>query len=93
MIVPGLQSGDGDMRFTKLTEAEQAEFLELAKDCFDPELLTEDDLPWLRASRKRWEEKQRREEAMPVPDECSWPLDEDLEPPSDLFDPRLWEHE
>jgi hypothetical protein len=79
------------MRFTKLTEAEQAEFLELAKDCFDPELLTEDDLPWLRASKKRWEEEQRREAETPASDECSDPLDKDLEPPSDWFDPRRWD--
>jgi len=76
-----------------LTEAEQAEFLELVKDSFDPELYTEDDLPMLRASRKRWEEEQRREEETPVPDECSGPLDEDLEPPSDWFDSRRWERE
>lgn len=49
------------MRFTKLTDAEQAEFMELIKDSFDPELHTEDDLPMLRALRKKWEE-QRLEE-------------------------------
>jgi hypothetical protein len=81
------------MRFTKLTEAEQAEFLELAKDCFDPELLTEDDLPWLRASKKRWEEEQRRGEETPASDECGEGFDEDLEPPSDWFDPMPWERE
>lgn len=81
------------MKFTKLNEAEQAEFLELAKDCFDPELLTEDDLPWLRASHKRWEEEQGRGEKVPAPDECSELLDEDLEPPSDWLDPRRWERE
>ena len=32
------------MIFTKLTEAEQAEFMELIKDSFDPELYSEDDL-------------------------------------------------
>jgi len=81
------------MKFTKLTEAEQAEFMELIKDSFDPELLTEDDLPWLRASKKRWEEEQRREEETPASDECGEPLDEDLEPPSDWFDPMRWERE
>jgi hypothetical protein len=81
------------MKFTKLTEAEQAEFLELTRDCFDPDFYSEDDLPMLRASRKRWEEGQRREEATPVPDECSGPLDEDVEPPSDWFDPWRWDRE
>ena len=48
---------------TKLTDAEQAEFMELIKDSFDPELYTEDDLPRLRANKKKWEEEQQREEA------------------------------
>jgi len=81
------------MRFTNLTEAEQAEFMELIKDSFDPELLTEDDLPMLRASRKRWEEEQRQGQETPASDECSEPLDEDLEPPSDWSDPWRWERE
>jgi hypothetical protein len=51
------------VKFTKLTEAEQAEFLELTKDCIDPEVLTEDDLPWLRALRKKWEEQRPEEPA------------------------------
>jgi len=55
------------VRFTKLTEAEQAEFLELIKDSFDPELYSEDDLPMLRAREKQWEEEQRLQEA-PQPD-------------------------
>jgi hypothetical protein len=67
--------------------------MELIKDSFDPELYTEDDLPMLRALGKKWEEEQRRGEAGPVPDECSEPLDEDLEPPSDWFDPRRRERE
>jgi len=78
------------MGFTKLTEAEQAEFMELIKDSYDPELYTEDDLPKLRASQNRLEEKQRREEAIAAPDECSGPLDEDPEPPSDWFDRSRW---
>lgn len=78
------------MRFTKLTEAEQAEFMELIKDSFDPDLFSEDDLPSLRASRKRWEEEQQRGEANLAPDECSDPLDEDLEAPSEPFDPWRW---
>jgi hypothetical protein len=44
------------MKFTKLTEAEQAEFLELTKDCLDPELYSEEHLPMLRALKKKWEE-------------------------------------
>lgn len=77
--------GDTNMKFTKLTEAEQSEFMELIKDSFDPELYSEDDLPMLRASKKKWEEEQRQE-ATPVQDECSGSLDEDLEPASDWFD-------
>ena len=84
---------DGDMRFTKLTDAEQAEFMELIKDSFDPEFYSEDDLPSLRASKKRWEDEQRRGEATPVPDERCEPLDEDLEPAGDSSDPWRWEHE
>ena len=80
------------MKFTKLTEAEQAEFLELAKDCFDPGLLTEDDLPWLRASKKRWEEEQQRGEPT-VPEESNEEWDEDLERPGDWLDPRRCERE
>lgn len=77
-------------KFMRLTEAEQAEFLELTKDCIDPELYSEDDLPSLRASRKRWEEEQRREKEAPTPDECDRPCEEDLEIPSDPFDPWQW---
>ena len=51
------------MRFIKLTDAEQAEFMELIKDSFDPELYTEDDLPALRANKKKFEEEQQQEEA------------------------------
>jgi hypothetical protein len=83
-------SDETKRKFTKLNEAEQAEFMELIKDSFDPDLFTEDDLPMLRASRKRWEEEQRREEAAPVPDECDGPCDEDLEIPTGSFDPWRW---
>jgi hypothetical protein len=83
-------SDDTKRKFTKLTEAEQAEFLELIKDSFDPDLFAEDDLPMLRASRKRWEEEQRRAKETPAPDECDRPCDEDLEQPSDPFDPWRW---
>lgn len=76
-----------------MTEAEQAEFMELIKDSFDPELYTEDDLSMLRVSKERWEEEQRRGELTPVADECGGPLDEDPEPPSDWFEPWRWERE
>jgi len=45
----------------KLTDQEREEFIALAQDTFDPELWTEDDLPLLRASKKEFEEAQRRE--------------------------------
>lgn len=67
-----------------MTEAEQAEFLEPTKDCFDPDFYSEDDLPMLRVSRTRWEEEQGQGQETPASDECSEELDEDLEPPSDL---------
>jgi hypothetical protein len=51
------------MKFTKLAEAEQAEFMELIKDSFAPELYSEDDLPMLRAAKQQWEQEQRLEEA------------------------------
>lgn len=69
--------GDGDMRFTKFTEAEQAEFMELIKDSFDPELYSEDDLPMLRALKKKWEEEEKRREDGSQADETS---SEELEP-------------
>jgi hypothetical protein len=47
----------------------------------------------LRVEPKRWEEEQRRGKETPASDECDEPLDEDLEPPSDWFDPRRWEGE
>jgi hypothetical protein len=82
------------MRFTKLTDAVQAEFMKLIKDSFDPELYSEDDLPMLRALKKKWEEEEkRRGEETPTSDECSGPLEEELESPSDLFDPRRRERE
>lgn len=77
-------------KFMKLTEAEQAEFMELIKDSFDPELFTEDDLPMLRASRKRWEEEQRREKEAPASDDCEGPCEEDFEIPTAPFDPWRW---
>ncbi len=86
-------SDDTKRKFTKLTDAEQAEFMELIKDSFDPELYTEDDLPSLRASRKRWEEEQRQGQETPASDECSEELDEDLEPPSDWSNPWRWDRE
>lgn len=85
---------DGTKRnFTKLTEAEQAEFMELIKDSFDPDLFSEDDLPSLRASKKRWEEEQRRGETTPTPDGCDGPCEEDLELLNDSFDPWRWGRE
>lgn len=83
-------SDETTRKFTKLTEAEQAEFTELISDSFDPDLYLEDDLPMLRASRKKLEETHRREKAAPVPDECDGPCDEDLEQLSDSFDPWQW---
>ena len=67
------------MRFTKLTEAEQAEFMELIKDSFDPELYLEDDLPMLRALKKKWEEeeKNRREDGSQADESSSGELEPD----------------
>lgn len=77
-------------KFTKLTEAEQAEFMELIKDSFDPDLFSEDDLASLRASRKRWEDEQRCGETTLAPDDCDGPCDEDVEIANDPFDPWRW---
>ena len=65
------------MRFTKLTEAEQSEFMELIKDSFDPELYLEDDLPMLRALKKKWEEEEKRRGAGAQADDSP---SEELEP-------------
>lgn len=54
------------MVFTKLTDTEIAEFIELTKDSIDPELWTEDDLPLLRANKKRPEETQEQEDETPA---------------------------
>jgi hypothetical protein len=45
----------------ELTDAERAEFIELTRDSYDPELWTEDDLPFLRKARREYEEAQPRE--------------------------------
>ena len=65
------------MVFKKLTDAERAEFMELIKDSFDPELYSEDDLPMLRALKKKWEEEEKRRENASQVDESS---SEELEP-------------
>lgn len=52
----------------KLTDQEREEFVALAQETFDPELWTEDELPLLRAARKKFEEEQAREKASPAPD-------------------------
>jgi len=59
------------MKFTKLTDAERAEFIELLRDSFDPKLYDEDDLPMLRANKEKWEEEQRREEAFQTDESSS----------------------
>jgi hypothetical protein len=63
------------MLFTKLTEAEIAEFMELIRDSFDPELYTEDDLPALRAGRQAGERAETLQERAPTPE----------------HDPEIWE--
>jgi len=52
----------------KLTDLEREEFIALAQETFDPELWTEDELPVLRAARKKSEEGQARETASPAPE-------------------------
>jgi hypothetical protein len=68
-----------DEDFTKLTDAERAEFIELLRDSFDPELYEEDDLPMLRANKKKFEEEQQREEGSPA-----------LESSSEEWEPDGW---
>ena len=76
------------MIFTKLTEAEQAEFIELIKDAFDHELYTEDDLPQLRANRKKWEDDRQRDEQS-YSDE---PPGEELETCDGWNEPSHWDY-
>jgi hypothetical protein len=45
----------------ELTDVERAEFSSLTQDSFDPELWTEDDLPYLRKAKREHEEEQARE--------------------------------
>ncbi len=67
------------MRFTKLTDVEQAEFMELIKDSLDPELYDEDDLPALRENKKRFEETQGQEDETPA-----------MEDPEEEWEPYEW---
>ena len=45
----------------ELTDAERAEFIALTQDSCDPELWLEEDLPYLRATKREQEEAQARE--------------------------------
>ncbi len=71
------------MRFTKLSEAEIAEFVELVRDKIDPELYTEDDLPALRAGKQACERGEMLQETAPAPEHypeiwepCDWRAEE-----------------
>jgi hypothetical protein len=45
----------------ELTDAERAEFIALTQDSLDPDLWTEDDLPYLRRAKQKYEEDEARE--------------------------------
>jgi hypothetical protein len=45
----------------ELTGSEREEFTRLANATFDPDLCSEEDLPWLRAARAEYEREQERE--------------------------------
>jgi hypothetical protein len=51
----------------KLTDLEKAEFIALTLDSYDPDLWSEDDLPFLRALKREFEEAQERERGDVVP--------------------------
>jgi hypothetical protein len=68
------------MKFTKLTDAERAEFMELLRDLFDPELYDEDDLPALRENKRRFEEGEKREDEEPPA----------VEDPEEEWEPDGW---
>jgi hypothetical protein len=53
----------------ELNDMERAEFISLTQDSFDPELWTEDDLPFLRKAKREYEEEQARERAGALPAE------------------------
>jgi len=42
----------------ELTDSEREEFTRLANATFDPDLCSEEDLPWLRAARAEFEREQ-----------------------------------
>jgi hypothetical protein len=46
-----------------LTDEEKAEFIRLAEETYDPGLWTEDDLPWLRAARRGFDERRWEKDA------------------------------
>lgn len=52
-----------------LTDAERAEFIALTKDSYDPDLWDESDLPFLRESKRQFEEAQARERGDVPPEE------------------------
>jgi hypothetical protein len=72
----------------KLTDAERAEFIALAGETLDPEFWDEDDLPLLRANKKKFEKAEGREEetfaAAPLDSSREewetedWPFDQSL---------------
>ncbi len=45
----------------ELTDSEREEFIRLANATFDPDLCSEEDLPWLRAAREEHEKEQALE--------------------------------
>jgi hypothetical protein len=45
----------------ELTDSEREEFTRLANATFDPDLCSEEDLPWLRAARAKHEKEQALE--------------------------------
>ena len=49
-----------------LTDSEREEFIRLANATFDPDLCSEEDLPWLRAARAEFEreQSQKRRDAL-----------------------------
>jgi hypothetical protein len=68
----------------ELTDSEREEFTRLANATFDPDLCSEEDLPWLRAARAEYEREQAQKRRDALSAEQTTLTEDDEEYSSDL---------
>ena len=68
----------------ELTDSEREEFTRLANATFDPDLCSEEDLPWLRAARAEYEREQAQKRRDALSAEQTTLKEDDEEYSSDL---------